>query len=231
MKILIIDDEPRVCSYTARVLAQHDHESQAAGSYEEGMKLLNEPGEEGWHLILLDISLPGRSGYEFLQDIRKGGSKVPVIFLTGHGAVDYRVKGLNLGADDFIAKPFESKELIARIEAVARRSQSIPTYSLGELKIDPARQLVMRGEQRLDMTPREFAVLLELIWAEGRVVSKNRLLSNVWGMDHDPGTKIVEVQIARLRKKLGQGSRPAIETVVGEGYRLMASRSRDLSAS
>ncbi|MFT7679748.1 MAG: two-component system copper resistance phosphate regulon response regulator CusR [Planctomycetota bacterium] len=231
MKILIIDDEPSVCSYTARVLAQHDHDSQSAGSYEEGMQLLNEPSEDGWDLILLDISLPGRSGYEFLQDIRKEGSKVPVIFLTGHGAVDYRVKGLNLGADDFIAKPFESKELIARIEAVARRSQSIPTYTLGELKIDPARQLVMRGEQRLDMTPREFAVLLELIWAEGRVVSKNRLLSNVWGMEHDPGTKIVEVQIARLRKKLGAGSQPAIETVVGEGYRLMASRSRDLSTS
>lgn len=231
MRILIIDDEPGVCSYTARVLAHQGYESASACSYEDGMQQLEQPAGLDWNLILLDITMPGKDGYQFLRDMRERGSKVPVIFLTGRGALDERVRGLNLGADDFVAKPFESKELIARIEAVLRRARSIPVYAIGNLKIDPGRQSVMRDGERLDMTPREFAVLMELIRAEGTVVSKTHLLLSVWGVSSDPGTKIVEVQIARLRKKLGQGSTPSIETVVGEGYRLSTSRSRDMNLS
>ena len=231
MRVLIIDDEPGVCSYTARILAHCGYESDTAASYEEGMLKLDQPAGREWNLVLLDISMPGKDGYEFLEDMRGNGNKVPVIFLTGRGALDERVRGLNMGADDFVGKPFESKELIARIEAVMRRSRSIPVYRIGSLVIDPGRQAVTRGQERLDMTPREFAVLMELVRADGTVVSKAHLLLSVWGTESDPGTKIVEVQIARLRKKLGQNSLPSIETVVGEGYRLNASRSRDMTVS
>lgn len=231
MRVLIIDDEADVCSFTSRILIAQGYETDTALSYDDAMRQFEEKGNDGWDLILLDIMMPGKDGYELLRDVRSMGIVVPVIFLTGRGALDNKVEGLNMGADDYIAKPYAGKELIARIEAVLRRTVSIPVYSIGDLKVDPGRQLVTRGEDRVDMTPREFAVLLELLRSEGQVVSKTQLLADVWGMSEDPGTKIVEVQIARLRKKLMTEKSPQIQTVVGEGYRLLGSRSRDLSAS
>jgi len=170
--------------------------------------------------MLLDISMPEQSGWEFLEELREAGEEIPVIFLTAHHTVEERVRGLRMGADDYVLKPFEGPELIARIEAVVRRRESLPVFTVGELRIDLGRRLVERGGERIEVSPREFDVLGELVQARGKILSKSDLLSRVWGMDFDPGTKVVEVQVARLRRKLGRNQPALIETVVGKGYRV-----------
>ena len=143
-----------------------------------------------------------------------------MIFLTAHQSTEERVRGLRLGADDYIVKPFESEELLARLEAVHRRRKSLPVLTVGPLRIDVGRRIVDLNGERIELSPREFDVLGELVQSAGRTVSRAELLRNVWGIEFDPGTKIVEVQVARLRRKLGRGTTSIIQTVVGEGYRL-----------
>lgn len=222
MEVLIVDDEPQVSAFIARCLVNHHYESESVGSYDEALDALRKPSGLRWTLVLLDVSLSGRSGYDLLLKLREDGNEIPVIFLTGHGGVDNRVKGLALGADDYIVKPFAAKELIARVDAVIRRNKRIPTYALGTLEVDLAYQAVRLSGSRIEFTPKEFSVLMELLWADGELVSKSQLLSNIWGIEFDPGTKIVEVQIARVRKKLHVDGSPVIETVPGKGYRLIA---------
>lgn len=219
MKVLIIDDDEGMRRYIQRVLAKQGIDGIAVGSPSEARITRQEHSEVD--LILLDISMPGQSGWEYLQEMRDAGDETSVIFLTAHHTVEERVKGLRMGADDYILKPFETPELLARIEAVVRRRQSLPVLAVGDLRIDLARRIVERGGSRIEVTPREFAVLGELAQARGEVLSKSELLKRVWEIDFDPGTKVVEVQVARLRRKLDSGEPSSvIETVVGEGYRM-----------
>jgi len=219
MKVLIIDDDPGVRRYIQRTLENAGIESVAAAGTSEGREQLSR-GQGTIDVILLDISMPEQSGWEFLEELRAGGDEIPVIFLTAHHTVEERVRGLRMGADDYVLKPFEGPELIARLEAVVRRRESLPVFTLGDLRIDLARRLVERGGERIEVSPREFDVLGELVQARGQVLSKSELLRRVWGMDFDPGTKVVEVQVARLRRKLGRNEPALIETVVGKGYRV-----------
>lgn len=219
MKVLIIDDDPGVRRYIQRILEKSDIEGVAAAGPSEGHERLAE-FQGAFDIMLLDISMPGQSGWEFLAERREAGDETPVIFLTAHHTVEERVRGLRMGADDYMLKPFEGAELVARIEAVVRRREAMPVLTVGELRIDLARRHVERGGRRVDVSPREFDVLGELVKARGKILSKSDLLERVWGIDFDPGTKVVEVQVARLRRKLGRDQPSLIETVIGEGYRL-----------
>ena len=220
MKVLIIDDDPGVRQLVRTILERHSMEAIAVASASEAkLKIAEDQGVVD--LILLDISMPGQSGMEFLADLRREGDDTPVIFLTAHHRVEERVRGLELGADDYILKPFEPSELIARIEAVDRRRNILPVITFGELRVDLAHRVVERSGRRIECSPREFEVLGALLEAKGNILSKADLLQKVWGMQQDPGTKVVEVQVARLRRKLDAGQDSMIETVLGEGYRVV----------
>jgi len=216
VKVLVIDDDEGVRKFIQSLLSRHDIASVCEADSGAAMKRLI--GQGGFDVVLLDVEMPGQSGWEFLDKVRAAGDETPVIFLTGHKTQEERVKGLRLGADDYITKPFDSRELLARLEAVVRRGKSLPVVVLGDLKINLGRRTVERNEQRIDLSPREFDVLWALVEARGGVVSRAELLRQVWGMDFDPGTKVVEVQIARLRSKIDRNAPPLIHTLVGEGY-------------
>ncbi|MDA1265038.1 MAG: response regulator transcription factor, partial [Planctomycetota bacterium] len=218
------DDDPGVRQLERTILERRGIEAVAVASASEAkLKLAEDSGS--FDLILLDISMPGQSGWDFMADLREGGDETPVIFLTAHHRVEERVRGFELGADDYILKPFEPAELIARIEAVERRRNILPVINFGDLRVDLAHRVVERSGTRIDCSPREFEVLGALLEAKGRILSKAELLLTVWGLNDDPGTKVVEVQVARLRRKLDQGQESMIETVLGEGYRFVVPNS------
>jgi len=143
-----------------------------------------------------------------------------VIFVTARRGVEDRVKGLRTGADDYLLKPFEFDELLARIEAVARRRAAVPVLVFGDLRIDVARRIVERAGERIDLSPKEFDLLRMLAEAKGRTVSRTELLNVVWGIRFDPETNVVDALVARLRRRVDRRGTPMIETVIGEGYRL-----------
>jgi DNA-binding response OmpR family regulator len=220
VKILIVDDDPKLRGFVAKGLAEHGIESLSAGDGAEAQRVLAAAGPVKPDLILLDVMMPGKSGLDFLEEMRAGGSDIPVIFVTARRAVEERVQGLRRGADDYILKPFEFDELIARIEAVVRRRQSIPVFEIGDLRIDVARRIVERGGERIDLSPKEFDLLRTLAEARGRVVTRTELLSVVWGINFDPETNVVDALVARLRRRLDRTGPQLIETAIGEGYRL-----------
>jgi two-component system copper resistance phosphate regulon response regulator CusR len=220
VKALIIDDDPASRRYTSMALEEAGIEFRAVDCAQDARAFLDGAEGSSFDVLLLDVELPGTKGWEFLSDLRAGGSQIPVIFVTVRESLEDRVQGLNLGADDYIVKPFEFSELVARLRAVLRRSYRGEPVQIGDLSLDPQVRRVQRNGQTIDLTPREFDVLWVLAQAGGRPVSQKELLSRVWAIDFDPETKHVEVHVHRLRKKLGAGGRIQIDTVYGEGYRL-----------
>ena len=162
--------------------------------------------------------MSGRSGWEFLEELRGRGDSTPTIFISARGSVEERVKGLKLGADDYIVKPFAFEELLARIDAVIRRRESLPVLRVGPLEIDPAHRRVQLAGNPVDLSPREYALLLAFVEAKGKVMTRVELLSKVWDIDFDPETNVVDVHVARLRRKLGRDHKNMIQTIKGEGY-------------
>jgi two-component system copper resistance phosphate regulon response regulator CusR len=211
---LIVDDDAKFRGYIGRGLQESGLDCSSAGDTDEALELLC---RGHFDVILLDVMMPGRSGWEFLQDLRRRDQQTPVIFLTARHAVEERVKGLRLGADDYIIKPFEFSELLARIEVVLRRRPRA-ALEVGDLRLDLSRRVVERGGRRIRMTPQEFDLLRVLVEARGRVLSRSELLREVWNVDFDPGTNVVQVQVARLRRKIDACGPPLIQTVVGRGY-------------
>ena len=218
MKILVVDDDPKLRSLVCEGLAESGIEALPADSVAAAQAACD---AAEFDLILLDVMMPEASGWDFLAELRGGGNSTPVIFVTARGGVEDRVKGLRLGGDDYIIKPFAFEELLARVEAVARR-QTTDVKVFGALEIDSLKRRVTFGERTLDLSPREYGLLLELVSAEGRVLSRSDLLREVWGIDFDPGTNVVDVHIGRLRKRFGEEGRRYIKTVTGEGYRFVA---------
>lgn len=220
MKILIVDDDDELRLFVERVLRKNDIDSVSAPDAGAALERLRETGGAEFDAILLDIVMPGLSGWDALAELRERGIDTPVLLVTSMGAVDDRVRGLNLGADDYIVKPFDAAELVARLEAVVRRDRSVPVLAAGDLRIDLASRTVERAGRRVEVTPREFDVLRLLAQARGQTVSRAFLLREIWSYDENNETNVVDVSIARLRRKLDSGSESLIETVVGEGYRL-----------
>jgi len=173
--------------------------------------------------IILDIMLPGRDGLSVLRGLREQKNTAPVILLTARTAMNERVEGLDLGADDYVTKPFYLEELVARLHAVVRRNHGKPLSVLeaGDLTVNLITHEVIRGEDPVNLTMREFGLLVLLIRSPGRVFTRMQLLEHVWGYDFDPETNVVDVNIRRVRNKIDSSDRPSmIETVRGVGYRV-----------
>lgn len=219
-RVLIVDDDPKFRSYVAQGLETHGIEGLAAADAAGALALLEGRREQPPDLALLDVMMPGSSGWELLERLRAAGHELPVIFVTAKHAVDDRVRGLRLGADDYILKPFEFEELIARIEAVLRRRRTLPVLEVQDVRIDLAHRTVERAGRRVELSPKEFDLLLALVEAEGRVLTRSELLRRVWGIEFDPQTNVVDTAVARLRKRLDRGTQPLVLTVVGQGYRV-----------
>jgi DNA-binding response OmpR family regulator len=222
MKILIVEDDARVADFLQRGLRAEGYVPTAVGSAEAALPMLR-GGAFG--VGLFDVMLPGISGMELCQQIRAECIPLPVLMLTAMGTVQDRVAGLRCGADDYLTKPFAFDELLARIEALARRPPLKPVREavlrVGALEFHRERMEVRRGGEVVPLTARELALLELLMSAPGRLFSRERILSNVWGVDTDPLTNIVDVYIRRLRSKLDLPDGPScIGTVRGLGYRL-----------
>ena len=220
MKVLIVDDDPASRRYTSMALEEAGIEFATVDCAWGARETLRKSGPERFDVMLLDVELPGTKGWEFLTELRAEGILLPVIFVSVRESLEDRVQGLNLGADDYIVKPFEFTELVARIRAVLRRSSRGRPLHVSDLTLDPEGRRVVRDGHSIELTPREFDVLWTIAQAGGRLVSQRELLSRVWGIDFDPETKQVEVHVHRLRKKLETAGCAVIDTVYGEGYRL-----------
>jgi two-component system OmpR family response regulator len=219
VRVLTIDDDLSVLQVVGSLMEFEGNTCVCVDTSGEGLRLAS-GDPEPFDLILLDVNMPGSDGWELLTEMRARGNQTPVIFLTGMQTVEDRVRGLRLGADDYILKPFESQELVARAEAVLRRRNAATRLEYGDLVVELSDRSAWRGGRAIHLSPGEFDLLRALIEAGGQEISRLELLRKVWGMKFDPGTKVVEVQIARLRKKLDPFGPPAIQTVVGRGYRL-----------
>jgi two-component system copper resistance phosphate regulon response regulator CusR len=220
VRVLIVDDEPDVCQYLSALLTSVGVESAQAHDGAAAIKLIKEHAQGYYGLVLLDITMPGTNGWELLTSLREAGDEVPVIFVSGLDSPEYRARGLRLGADDFVVKPFSFDELLARMEAVLRRRRSLAPLCIGELMLDLRRRRTERCGNVVDLSPREFDLLLALAKSPGETYSRAQLLFDVWDMASDPGTNLLDVHLGRLRKKLDRYGRPAIQTVRGGGYRL-----------
>lgn len=222
MRVLIVDDDPEFRGFLTAGLRRAGLDCEGAADGATAKQLLDRVGTEPFDLILLDVRMPGQSGWDLLLDLREHGKETPVIFVSGLDATPEKVKGLRLGADDYLSKDVEVEELVARIGAVIRRRRSLAPIEYADLKLDLARRTAWRGGQQIELSPREFDLVRTLVSRAGQVLTRNDLLREVWGIDFDPETNVVDVHVARLRRKLDRHGVPLIHTVRGEGYRLAA---------
>jgi two-component system, OmpR family, response regulator len=218
MRILVIEDDPTVGQYVKRGLEEHRWAVDLTTDGEEGERRAS---SEAYDLIVLDMRLPGKSGLDVLQSLRAKGFERPVLVLTAQDAVDAKVATLRAGADDYVTKPFAFEELLARVEALARRPRSLAsqTLTVGDLVIDQSTREVRRAGELIELTPKEYTVLEYLARHAGRVMSRTLITEYAWGYHFDPGTNIVDVVINHLRKKIdAKHERRLITTVRGVGY-------------
>ena len=218
MKILVIEDDRTVGQYVARGLEENLYTVELVADGKEGLEAA--AGGQ-WDLIVLDLRLPGMSGLDVLRTLRDRGSSTPVLVLTAQDSVEFKVDALRIGADDYVTKPFAMEELLARVEAISRRPKSFspPVLQVADLRIDTGSRLVARAGAEIELTPKEYSVLLYLARHQGRVMSRTLITEYVWDYHFDPGTNIVDVVINRLRKKIDQGREPKlIHTMRGVGY-------------
>jgi DNA-binding response OmpR family regulator len=216
-RILIAEDEPRLASFLEKGLRSNGFVTSVA---EDGMKASAMARDDEFDLLVLDLGLPGKDGTEVLRDLRGSGQRMPVIILTARDDVSDKVGGLEGGADDYVTKPFRFEELLARVRARLRDERTVERTVLraGKIVLDLRTRRASTDGRTVDLTAREFTMLEVLIRHAGQVLSREQLLSHVWGYDYDPGSNVVDVYIGYLRRKLGSNS---IETVRGMGYRLI----------
>ena len=223
MKILVIEDDAETANYILRGLSEQGHKPALAANGREG---LNRAMTEAWDLLVVDRMLPELDGLSVVQALRKAGRTTAVLFLTTLSGVDDRVHGLNAGADDYLTKPFELSELLARAAALGRRARRSPvetTLRVGDLEMDLLRRSVLRGGVPVDLLPREFRLLEYLMKHADQIVTRAMLLESVWGVHFEPNTSVVETHVSRLRSKIDRGnSNMLIHTVRGSGYVLRA---------
>jgi two-component system OmpR family response regulator len=222
MKVLVIEDDPTVGQFVQRGLEEQRFGVDLVANGEEGERMaLSQP----YDVVILDMRLPGKSGLQVLQSLRARGFERPVLVLTAQDAVDAKVQTLRAGADDYVTKPFAFEELLARVEALARRPRALQRTQLAvaDLTLDLDSRAVARAGQAIELTPKEFSVLEYLMRHAGRVMSRTLITEYAWGYHFDPGTNVVDVVINHLRKKIDAGYEPKlITTVRGVGYVIRA---------
>jgi two-component system, OmpR family, copper resistance phosphate regulon response regulator CusR len=222
MRILIVEDEAKTAAYLRQGLSEHGFVVDVADQGDDGLHLAR---TGHYDLIVLDVMLPARDGWSVLAELRRSGTRTPVLFLTARDAIHDRVKGLELGADDYLVKPFAFSELLARVRALLRRSlTSQPdVVRIADLEVDLLRFKAIRHGQRLDLTPKEFALLSLLAQHTGEVLSRTLIAEQVWDMNFASDTNVVDVAVRRLRRKVDDPFTPKlIQTVRGVGYVLEA---------
>jgi len=218
MRILIVEDEKKASAYLKKGLSEHGFVVDTADNGSDG---LQKARAESFDLIILDVMLPGRDGWSILRDLRAAGNATPVLFLTARDAVADRVKGLELGADDYLVKPFAFSELLARVRSVLRRgiARQPEIIEVADLEIDVPRHRVKRGGKRIELSPREFCLLSLFARRAGEVLSRTLIAEQIWDMNFDSDTNVVDVHVGRLRAKIDDPfERKLIRTVRGVGY-------------
>lgn len=222
MRILLVEDEPDAAKLLAKGLREESYAVDVAGEGEHALELafVND-----YDLVILDVMLPGRDGFEVCRELRAGGSTVSVLMLTARDAVEDRVAGLDTGADDYLSKPFDFEELLARVRALLRRGPALlpAVIEVADLSIDTRARRVSRGGAHVELTAKEYALLEYLARRAGEVVSRADIAEHVWDETYDPFSKVIEVFIQRLRRKVDDGrGQKLIHTRRGEGYLLTA---------
>ncbi|MBU0978537.1 MAG: response regulator transcription factor [Patescibacteria group bacterium] len=218
MKVLIIEDDQTLAQNLKQVLQKDGFAIDIAVSKENG---LIEIEVNEYDCLILDINLPDGSGFDLLRDLRKIKNKTPVIISTARGQIEDRIKGLNLGADDYVAKPVDSNELIARIRAVIRRNNNsvLPIITIGNLVVKPAQHYASINNHPLTLNAKEFAVLEYLAQHGGQIITRTMLMEHIWGSDFETFSNVIDVYIRNLRRKLEKYSQQnLIKTVRGKGY-------------
>jgi len=218
MRLLVVEDEKKVARFIKKGLEEEGHAVDLAFDGEEGLAMALEQVHD---LIILDIALPKMDGLQVLKKLRKGKVPAPVLLLTVRATIEDKVLGLDSGADDYLSKPFAFQELLARIRALLRRKAEAgpPLVQVEDLVLDPARRLVTRGGERVDLTSKEFALLEYLMRNAGRVLSRAMISEHVWNYDFDTETNVIDVYVNYLRRKIDSGrEKKLIHTVRGSGY-------------
>lgn len=224
MKILLIEDEPKTAGYLRKGLTEEGFIVDVAPDGDQG---LHAAVSIGFDLIVLDVMLPGRDGWQVLTEIRRAGQQLPVLLLTARDAVPDRVKGFELGADDYLVKPFAFSELLARIRSLLRRApiRQLEVLRVGDLQLDLLRHRTTRGGQRIDLTAKEFQLLSLFARRAGEILSRTVIAESVWDMNFDSDTNVVDVHVRRLRAKVDDPfEHKLIRTVRGAGYVLEAEK-------
>jgi DNA-binding response OmpR family regulator len=220
MRILVVEDERKIARFVQKGLKEFGFAVDVVDRGDEALEIIL---DNPFDAVVLDIMLPGRDGLSILRALRERSNAVPVLILTARGEICEKVEGLDLGADDYLAKPFAIEELAARLRALIRRQtgENLVRYRIQDLTLDVASRTARRGDRRIELTRREFSLLECLIRAPGRVFTRTQLCQHVWEYQFDAGTNLVEVYIQRLRRKVDD-SEPTklIQTVRGAGYRI-----------
>lgn len=223
MRALVVEDDPKIASFIVNGLRQNGFSVESRPDGEEGALLA---GSLRFDVMVVDIMLPKLDGLSLVKQLRGEGVKTPVIFLSARGSVEDRVRGLQMGGDDYLTKPFSFSELLARVQALIRRSQQAPeptSWVVGDLRMDLLSREVTRGGERIELPAREFSLLELMMRNAGRVVTKTMILEHVWDYSFDPQTNVVDVLVHRLRSKVDKDfPKKLIQTYRGVGYALKA---------
>jgi len=219
MRVLVIEDDAEMAQFLQRSLKESGHSADVAGDGESGLSM----AEEGdYDILIVDRMLPRLDGLSVVKSLRSGGKRTPVLILSALDNVDDRVKGLRAGGDDYLVKPYAYTELLARIEALSRRSvpeEQVTRYAVGDLVLDRLSHRVSRAGEQIPLQPREYRLLEYLMKHAGQVVTRTMLLENVWDYHFDPQTNVIDVHVSRLRAKIDKNfERPLLHTVRGAGY-------------
>ncbi len=228
MNVLLLEDDDQLCGFVSRGLRELGHTVKLCGNGQDALDALI---HESFDVAVLDRMVPGLDGMSVLNHARAAGCQTPILLLTALGGIEDRVLGLESGADDYLVKPFAFAELAARITALGRRpTATTPTDRLhvGDIVMNLSRRTVTRGGRMVELQPREFSLLEQLMRSPDRIVTRSLLLDRIWNLGFDPQTKIVETHLSRLRTKLNHGfDRDVIRTVRGAGYMLLSGQSED----
>ena len=220
MRILVVEDDRKVASFIRKGLEEEGHAVEVAGDGAEAIERVADGSP--WDLVVLDVMLPKRDGFSVLKTLREDGLTTPVLMLTARDAVGDRVTGLDLGADDYLTKPFAFEEFLARVRALLRRAAAAgpsPVLRMADLTLDPATREVRRGSRRVELTAREYTLLEYFMRSPGRILSRPMLAQHVWGLDFDSESNVVDVYVGYLRRRIeASGEKKLLHTVRGVGY-------------